>query len=100
MIIKYNKQDIPFIIDMLYIILKDEWSYYEEISINDFKFSKINELKNEDFLYILNNTLDKYDIITINGVDVKYIFSLTFYIISDEKHDDYYLLETLKKIEK
>lgn len=97
--INYKEKDIPFIIDMLYIITNDDWNFYEEININGTTIINCGESDKDLFITTLELFFKNTNKVEIKLNDIDYIFSLIFYVISNEKHDDYYLFKTLEKHE-
>ena len=100
--IKYSIENIPYVIMFLDIILRSNWIYSNNFKINNISIENIDDLTDDEFIIFIYNICIKSNndsiIITLNKEEIEYIFSLIFFIITPYKSDDYYFIETIKKL--
>lgn len=101
-LINYDKDTIPYALMFIYIIGWDANTCISSIKIKNNSEIKQRLISDEEFLNKLLEIIKNSNNITLELEDwgVYIYFSYLYYIITPDQHDEYYLIETLKKIQK
>lgn len=101
-LINYDKNTIPYVLMFIYIIGWDTNTFLPSIKIKNNDEIKQRAMSDEEFLDKLLKIVQNETNLVLELEDcyVYIYFSYVYYIITPDQHDEYYLIESLKRIQK